>query len=271
MILKELLLPISDSSGFNAFFENLAEHPKTFWYVSAGTDFRGPVYLTDFHINHQLKYHREKLEKPELYLFNCLGSEVKQLERKLKRKNKTEFILFEDEFTRIKAIDYIPVKIDRERLNYSISDEFIVSDHVQDPLTYQENDAFLLNIEIESLSENFKETTKIIYLQMENINCLQNVILNEKAVDVQYLCATREGNGFGNCKRSIIKEIYEHEDHYQSQGFDPDYVITFTDFTEPLFLEKMASKNRKLKKCASLPFEYKEQMTNNNSVYQIIK
>lgn len=269
MTLQELFIPIDDPIKVEQFFSSLPLKPQTYWYVSAGTDFRGPVYLSDYNIDRQMKNHKRKLKKPDLYLFNCLGGEVKKLEEELK-KSKDDLILFEDDFTIIKAIQYIPTKIDRDRINYHISSECIERNHVQDPLRYQENDAFLLTIKIKSLSDNFEEEAKIIYLQMENINCFEEVILQNSFI-IQYLCATREGMAWGNCKQSIITKIYNSENHYENRGFDPDYVITFDDFTNLDFLNRMAANGRKLKELAPLPFENKEQLAKNNHVYQIIK
>lgn len=36
--------------------ERLSDNPTIFWYVSAGDDFRGPNFLTDFHIDFVKKH-----------------------------------------------------------------------------------------------------------------------------------------------------------------------------------------------------------------------
>src|SRR5690625_7944346 len=63
--------------------EVLSERPKVFWYVSAGKDFRGPVFLTQHHIQHLRKHHGRELVKPELFVYTCLGYGGEKLKEKL--------------------------------------------------------------------------------------------------------------------------------------------------------------------------------------------
>ena len=239
MKIKELLQPIDNLSEYHAYFEEMPLLPNVYWYVSAGMDFRGPVYLTGFHINHLKRHHQYELKKPDLYVFNCLGGEIKDLIDNLDSIKNGGYTVYSDGRTEILVTKYLAVKIDREKVNYEINPKFIVKAHVSDPIKKKKHDAALLTLKIKSLSIGFEEEVKVIYLQMENINCFQEFILKHKAVNVQYLCTTREGLAWGNCKRSIIKEIYDTDHHYLPQGFNPEYVITLNDCTRFFFLKKI--------------------------------
>jgi hypothetical protein len=53
--------------------EILPTRPKALWYVSAGVDFRAPVFLTQHHIDLEFKHHRREFIKPEIFVFNAMG------------------------------------------------------------------------------------------------------------------------------------------------------------------------------------------------------
>lgn len=270
MKIKELLQPIDNLSEYQAYFKEMPLVPNVYWYVSAGMDFRGPVYLTDYHINHLKRHHQYELKKPDLYVFNCLGDEIKELIDNRDIIRNGAYTVYADGRTEILVTKYVALSIDREKVNYQINPQFVEKAHVSDPMKKKNHDAALLRLKIKSLSIGFEEEVKVIYLQMENINCFHEFILKHKAVNVQYLCTIREGLAWGNCKRSMIKEIYNTNHHYLPQGFNPEYVITFNDFTKSLFLDRMKEQGRQFKELPPLPPENQEQWEINNSVFQIL-
>jgi hypothetical protein len=214
--------------------ELLPKDPKIFWYVSAGADFRGPVFLTDCWIQHELKHHKKKFVKPDLFLYNCLGPEVRELKEKLIN-GRVE--LFNDGRTNIFGINYRTLDLNRNIIHYYINPNYIESGAVvQDHefMLRRGNEAFYFELKI-SWDDNI-EYQKIFYIEIENINFFTEVILRGP-FEVVYLCATKEGCGIGGCKKSIIEYIYKDSAplFFSDRGFRPKYNIIFNDFTKDVF------------------------------------
>lgn len=213
--------------------DELPVKPKVFWYVSAGDDFRGPVFLTQYHIDHEARHHGRDLEKPDLFVYNCLGPEVQDLRIKLSSGRRVE--LFNDGGTSIVAKNYKIVDLN-EDIDFYVNPDYIEVGHIRD--TTNQKKAFYFELEI--ISRNYTETQKILYFEAENIDFYNKIILSD-FFETYYLCATREGMGFGNCKKSIIDHIYRdaQPSFYSERGFKPKYGILFYDFTNSLFQEEI--------------------------------
>lgn len=209
--------------------EELPEKPKVFWYVSAGDDFRGPVFLTQYHIDHEARHHGRDLEKPDLFVYNCLGQEVEDLKSKLSRGRTVE--LFNDGGTRIVANNYQVLDLN-EDVNFQVNPDYIEVGHVLD--STKQKTAFYFELDI--INRNYTETQKILYFEAENIDFFKKIILSD-FFETRYLCATREGMAYGNCKKSIIDYIYRdaQPSFYTVNGFRPKYNILFDDFTNDVF------------------------------------
>lgn len=214
--------------------DELPVKPKVFWYVSAGDDFRGPVFLTQYHIDHEVRHHGRDLEKPDLFVYNCLGPEVQDLKIKLSSGRRVE--LFNDEGTSIVAKNYKILDLN-EDIDFYVNPDYIEVGHIRD--TTNQKKAFYFELEI--INRNYTETQKILYFEAENIDFF-NKIIRSDFFETSYLCATREGMGFGNCKKSIIDYIYKdaQPSFYIENGFRPKYNILFYDFTNSLFQEEVA-------------------------------
>lgn len=216
----------------SAKLEELSIKPKIFWYVSAGADFRGPVFLTQYHIDHEKKHHGRELQKPDLFVYNCLGPEVQKLKNQLSMHRSV--VLFDDRGTRIEGKNYEILKLNNN-INFQVNPAYIIEDHIENTTTHKE--AFYFELEI-SFNNIYTETQKILYFESENIDFFDKMILSDY-FETLYLCATREGLGFGNCRKSIIEYIYgdSHPSFYSDRYFKPKYNILFTDFTLGKFKE----------------------------------
>ena len=216
---------------------NVPDNAKTFYYVSAGNDFRANVFLTDFNINRL----NENLIKPELYVYSCIGPETDKLLEKLL---KGECIVYDDTKTSIEVTHFeILSFVDEIKSNLVINEDF-VRYKPKNPI-----DAFYFEIVVKGSQLNkktqsidsYSETQKILYIQHENIDAFQKVILQSN-LEIVYLSALREGCGFGGCKKSIIDFIYKDNSPglFTDKSFKPKYTLLFTDFTQDVFETKVS-------------------------------
>jgi len=82
----------------------------------------------------------------------------------------------------------------------------------------------------------------VLYLEWENNHVWDVLFHAGRYFTLDYLCATREGLGFGGCGKSVLKHIYE-EDRIRDahrHGVSPEYVITCEDYTDELFRREAA-------------------------------
>jgi hypothetical protein len=212
----------------------LPSKPKIFWYVSAGHDFRGPVFLTQNHIDFEEKHYGKKLQKPDLFVYNCMGQEVQELKDKLSEGGRVE--LFNDLGTKIVGDNFEILKLNNS-INFQVDPLFIDVENVQKYSSHRE--AFYFELEI--INRNYREKQKVLYFEAENIDFFDKIILAD-FFETLYLCATKEGCGFGNCKKSIIDFIYNDSTSlfYSDFGFKPTYNILYTDFTHKIFQKSIA-------------------------------
>jgi hypothetical protein len=195
--------------------------PKTFWYVSAGGDFRPLVFLSDAYRQHRLA---GLPPRPDLFVYSCLGADgLHSL--------KTGMTVFKDKRTEITILSLQPLRIDRQKTAYRIDSAFVHG--AEDPLLDHDYDSAILEVKIKSLSLGTSDNFPLLYLAMENLNCFDEVI-SKGWFDVTYLCTTREGLGFGGCGKSAIRHIYT-EGRIKGTGFNPRFLITWGDYTDTLF------------------------------------
>lgn len=209
--------------------ENLPLKPKIFFYPSAGFDFRGCVAFTNYRIQHESKNHGRGFNKPELFVYTCIGNEVLELKAKLAQ---GEVELMNDQYTTIVARNYKTLEL-RSDIIFEINRNYIDCENLNLG-NYQTNTAFYFELLISG--ENYSETQKILYFEAENIDFFNKIILSN-IFKTNYLCTTREGIGWGGCKKSVIDYIYK--DNYPlfftTFGFKPEINILFNDFTKDLF------------------------------------
>lgn len=201
--------------------ESLPYKPNVFWYPSAGKDFRGNVFLTDIHINHEKRYHGREYEKPDLFIFNCLGiGEIEEIKNNIQNGNP----LFEDDRTKITGKNLQEFGINKENLGLTINPDFV--EITNEKIPEEGKEAFYFELEITGKEDGYRETQKVLYLEHENIDVFEKIIL-KGYFHVLYLCAICEGCAWGNCKKSIIEHIYKDAfpNFYISQGFKPKYAI----------------------------------------------
>ena len=201
--------------------EELPKKPKVFWYVSAGDeDFRGPAFLTQHNIDKRAEHNGRIFEKPDLFLYNCIGPEVTILKEKLKADN---IVLFSDSTTTIRGKNFRQFGFS-DSIHLEVSPEYFDIFTHGDLIPEREQAAFYFEIDV--IKENHTETQKILYLIHENIDVFRKVIL-QGHFEVTYLCVIREGLAQGACKKSIIEVVFQDRDflNYANIGFKPKYFI----------------------------------------------
>lgn len=210
--------------------ECLSEKPKVFWYASAGKDFRGPVFFTGSHIR---CIGNSGFVKPELFVFTSIGPEIYELKEDIK--NHIRYV-FDDNQTKIRVKNFKELEI-LPHFNFKIDYNRIADFMVE---KYQPNRKAMY-FELEIIGEHYNEIQKVLYFEKENIDTFEKLVLRHRLFDVQYLCATREGCGFGGCRKSIIDYIYKDHapDFFSHRGFRPEFTILFNDFTKSLFKEEV--------------------------------
>ena len=196
--------------------------PKTFWYVSAGRDFRPLVFLSDAYRQHRLA--GLSIPRPDLLVYSCLGADGLHC-------LKAGMTVYKDKRTEITILSLQPMRIDRQKTAYRIDPAFV--HFAKDPLLTHDHDAALMEVEVKSLTLRTSDRFPLLYMAMENINGFDEVMA-KGWFDVTFLCATREGLGFGGCGKSILSHVYS-EGRNLTHRFHPRFVITWSDYTDQLF------------------------------------
>lgn len=199
--------------------EKLPNNPKVLWYVSAGNDFKPTVFLTDFNIKREKSKHNRNFIKPDLFVYNCIGDDVNKLRENLKNNS----VLYQDERTKISGKNFKTLNL-KKKFMVEINPNYIRLD--EGGMSESTADAFYFELIIEG--EDYQEKQPVLYFEHENIDFFEKVI-RKKYFDINYLCATREGTSFGNCKKSILQHVYLERDSNKliEEGFKPNYIICF--------------------------------------------
>ena len=180
------------------------------------------VFLSDAYRQHRLT--GLSIQRPDLFVYSCLGADgLHSL--------KAGMTLYKDKRTEITILLLQPLRIDRRKTAYRIDSAFV--HFAEDPLKDHDNDAALMEVEVKSLTLNTSDRFPVLYMAMENLNCFEEV-MSKGWFDVQFLCTTREGLGFGNCGTSLIQHLYT-EGRNLTHRFHPRFVITWGDYTDSLF------------------------------------
>lgn len=218
---------------------DLLEHwfpprPKICWSVSAGHDMRPLVFLSDpmkRQLAEQSGLPSGELPKPDLHIFTSLATPGGSDGLHDLRPGR---VVYQDHSTRVEVESYLPLHLDRERLDYRIERSF--ARFAEDPLDQHDHDAALLRLRLTCLQSGYGESVPVLYLAMENLNTF-DTYLSRGPFDVQYLVATREGLGFGGCGRSILEHLYQDGRVLagREHGFEPRYVVTWSDYTDGVF------------------------------------
>ena len=238
------------------------QRPNVFWSVSAGKDFRGLVYLSDSRRDNKLSQ-GIILEKPDLYVFNCLGSEFSEIENSFVNQDP----VFEDKKTQIIINKFIKIKQNRHLIPLAINPQYVSISHT-DPMQ-KGYDGALIQVKIQSTVTDYSEIKWVLYLENENINILHNIFYRKGFFSIMYLCAAREGLGCGGCRRSILEHITEDYPRMLKQPGKMDIKYIIQDFVydlNSLFEEH----NIIVKHCEKIDSFIKESDSNKEiPVYQL--
>lgn len=216
--------------------EVLSERPKVFWYVSAENDYKGPMFLTQHHIQQLKKHYGLELVKPELFVYNCIGYGGVELKNKLSQGSGV--LLYRDESVEVKGSNYKIIEM-RELIRPKPKDDFLIEiehsssryfnpDHIYTPMfDLIDRGLGVFYFEMEINGKDYSEKQKVLYFEYEDIDLFHKVILH-RFFDVVYLCATREGIGcYGGRGKSIVDYIYNdgNPNFYIEKGFKPEFTI----------------------------------------------
>jgi len=219
----------SETSLFDQFWDTLPTYPEIFYYPSAGSDLAGLAYTSNRRIK-QLSRSGRELKKPELFVFTCLDNFHSF---RYEVENGKTFQPDKDTIITVKSC--YPLKINREIYRYEISDLYIYKQN--DPLEKSDSDAFICEFNIKSPRGGEVETIPLLYIEGENINFYREV-LKKNYFSVLYLCTACEGLGFGNCKRSLIKELFAESWFAVTHQLRPEYILSSTDYTMDILLNR---------------------------------
>lgn len=203
--------------------------PLVLWYASAGNDFRPLVYTTPSYQARLSARIGEPLQLPEpnLFVYTCLDEKYEPWHE--------DAILHEDYGTLVKCRSATPVRVDRQLVPWA-NDRGWAS-FGSDPRLHGQPDGHILDVEIQSLRGMGTFRRKILYLRYENNHSWDALFGSGWRVNLKYVCATREGLGMGGCGKSVLEHIYEEGriETAQRMGVEPQYVITWCDYTDEMF------------------------------------
>lgn len=198
----------------------LPYQPKAFWGVSAGEDFRAPIYFNSSNC---------RLEKPDLFIYNCIGNEA--------QKFKNTRLLLLDFF----KFDKSPIKLKLDIRRLTLKSHLnlgIISNRIdEEQLQYNEIAVYYIQLE-DSVSRNV--ISHLLYFVAENIEFFEKIIL-QNYFRTLYFSVYNEGMGYGHCQKSIIEYIYKdnYPNCFADNGFKPEYLFLDgsprkTEIIEPL-------------------------------------
>jgi len=226
----------------------LPKKPSCCWYVSAGRDFRPLVFFSDLYRSANLA--NVPLFSPDFFLYTSLGMKIG--EEDLYSLSPGE-VVFNDNRTRIVVESINNLLIDRKLIDYKVDHAHI--DFAIDPLPLKGYDAAWMLVRVEDPRHMGSQIWPVLYLAMENINAFEELVTKE-TLRVRALCATREGLGLGGCRRGIFEHVYDQRRLGQG-GFDPEFVITWEDYTDALFRHAASACGKQVERLARYIPEYR--------------
>jgi len=226
-----------DCDKIDKYNNRFGKSTKILWYASAGYDFKPVNFLSQLNIN-RLQQEGKEFETPKLFVYSCLGPELKKFVENYGISG-NNFQIHDDDDSLIEAIEFIPLEIIRGEIycDYEIDHNYIDPIFGIDPLKNHElnidYDAFFMKGQITHKKEGKREDFFILYLFQENSNFFREFIIKKNFFEILWLCTDREGCGLGGCKKSMITHIYVDgaPSCYQDNNFKPKYIIPFSDFT----------------------------------------
>lgn len=202
--------------------------PLVLWYASAGRDFRPLVYTAPTYQERLSARIGEELQlpEPELFVYTCLETEYEPW---------PEGTVYEDYGVRVKCRRATKVRLNRKLVPWE-NDRGYAS-FGKDPKLDGQPDGYILNMKVMSLRSMGTFHRNILYLRYENNHSWDALFGSGWGVDLKYVCATREGLGMGGCRMSVLQYIYKEGriEAARRIGVEPQYVITWCDYTDKMF------------------------------------
>ena len=209
--------------------------PLVLWYASAGDDFRPLVFTAPAYQARLAERIGEPLQlpAPDLFVYTCLDEKYEPWHE--------DEVRYEDYGTRVKCRSATPFFLDRQVVPWAIDRRY--APFGSDPRLHGQPDGYILDVEILSLRGMGTFRRHILYLRYENNHSWDVLFGSGWRVKLKYVCATREGLGCGGCGKSVLEHIYKEGriETVQGTSAEPQYVITWCDFTDEMF-RKAASR-----------------------------
>jgi len=220
---KEFILQDIFKESLNNDLIDLPDKPKIFWYNSAGTDLSPLVFFNEENLHRIQDETIKKFELPELFVFNCLGSEVAELREILKNSNQRTELYSNNEYL-IEGFNYKELILNSMVIEDNVNPNYFEQSHL--PKFKNNSAVFYFDVEISKITGELKSTHKVLYFEMENINFFQQVICKD-IFNVIHHCGTDEGMAWGNSKKSIFEYIYKDHNplYFVNKGYKPELII----------------------------------------------
>ena len=200
-----------------------------------------------------------QLPEPDLFVYTCLDDEYEPWHE--------DEVLHEDYGTLVKCRSATEVRLDRQLVPWAKvrgSARF-----GSDPSLHGGPDGHILDVEVLSLRGmgNFRRT--ILYLRYENNHSWDALFGSGWHVELKYVCATREGLGMGGCAKSVLDHIYKEGriEAARRIGVDPQYVITWCDYTDEMFRRAASRYYPKLRRIA--PYIPEDECETDHWIYRM--
>ena len=235
--------------------------PLVLWYASAGDDFRPLVYTTPTYQTRLSERIGEPLQLPEpnLFVYTCLDEEYEPWHE--------DEVRYEDYGTRVTCRSTTPVCLDRQLVPWANDRRY--APFGSDPRLHGQPDGHILDVEILSLRGMGTFRRKILYLRYENNHSWDVLFGSGWRVNLKYVCTTREGLGMGGCGKSVLQHIYEEGriETARRMGVEPQYVITWCDYTDKIFRRAASRYYPRLRRIA--PYIPEDEGETNHWIYRL--
>ena len=137
------------------------------------------------------------------------------------------------------------------------------------PRLHGQPDGHILDVELLSLRGMGTFRRKILYLRYENNHSWDALFGSGWRVDLKYVCATREGLGMGGCGKSVLQHIYKEGriETARRIGVEPQYVITWCDYTDEMFRRAASRYYPQLRRIA--PYMPEDERGTDHWIYRL--
>ena len=206
---------------------------KVFLYPSAGMDFRPLVYFNTLSDSWRKTNLNREITSPDVFVFSSIGSELKEFGRNLKQGLYRNSPLYEDATTLLEVTRphrYVSFSDD---INLEVNTDYIDDRYGQYQNAFGENNGVYLTVKYTHKRTGKSCAMKLIMLEIENMNFMDEIV-SKKKLDIEILCTTREGLGFGFCLHSVLE--YWTTNRSRFPDFKPKYLVDWRrrleDFSE---------------------------------------